>query len=840
MDWIKHDKRVLTSDGYKKVSQDTNAKTVIFDEDNSTLEDRITELSSDLNQKPSISEGGYFNTLADFWTEYTRITSSNRQIAFIRFKDEGGWTGNGGGWVRAYVTSQNRLGNGSWDVGGNILLHTGAETWYIGVVIGGKTDTSDLAVTWSRISLDGHTHDYLSLTGGMLTGAVSTETIAPRSANTYSIGTTDLPYKYLYTNRLYSYSSGAQYGLLFAAKTGTTDTDGIGRLLLGNNIASGTAGNALGQIYMYGTNTGYTSLTPNNNTTKNIDIKLPSTAGTLALTSNLSDYLPLAGGTMTGHILWKFASGGELGLTKQSNNKAFAFYYKKNGGSSWTNTLFSIVENSDGTNVSNYFNGELSGNVVSSLGTGTHLKGNQGTAIINSTVAAGYNMLARMKSTNGVFTMGMHNADYKLQYTADSVISAGTNSVSKTAVLLNEAGNSSFPGTVTAPTFSGSLSGHATSAGQLGATANQNCLAIRGYSGTPTSSQGFMFVQMDCANNCVNVGINGAGAVGVNKAKSADAASVAYTLGTARNFQVNLGSTSAASFNASANCAPGVYGTLGVGNGGTGVTTYIDLLKKLFTTNGTTQYIATFAQNYASPGFATPQQIRNAMGLGNTTGAVPVANGGTGATTAANARTNLGLGAAATYGVTTSATSGSTALITSGAVYSGLAGKANSSHTHSYLPLTGGTLTGQLTTSNGIIASTQQLTLKATTGNLMCYGAAAGFYKPNTTTGITVYAGAFTQTSSKRYKENIVSMSEEDAMKLLALNPVKYDYINKDQGTDCYGLIAEEVAEIMEYPVIRDKENLPNGIDYSRFVPYLIKMVQIQQKEIEELKAKVG
>ena len=34
---------------------------------------------------------------------------------------------------------------------------------------------------------------------------------------------------------------------------------------------------------------------------------------------------------------------------------------------------------------------------------------------------------------------------------------------------------------------------------------------------------------------------------------------------------------------------------------------------------------------------------RNALGLGNTTGALPIANGGTGATTAANALINLGI-----------------------------------------------------------------------------------------------------------------------------------------------------------------------------------------------------
>lgn len=58
--------------------------------------------------------------------------------------------------------------------------------------------------------------------------------------------------------------------------------------------------------------------------------------------------------------------------------------------------------------------------------------------------------------------------------------------------------------------------------------------------------------------------------------------------------------------------------------------------------------------------------------LSTITGTLAVSKGGTGATTAAAARTNLGLGTAATYGVTTSVTSGSTSLVTSGAVYTAL------------------------------------------------------------------------------------------------------------------------------------------------------------------------
>lgn len=83
---------------------------------------------------------------------------------------------------------------------------------------------------------------------------------------------------------------------------------------------------------------------------------------------------------------------------------------------------------------------------------------------------------------------------------------------------------------------------------------------------------------------------------------------------------------------------------------------------------------------------------------------VPVPKGGTGLTTLTSGQVLIGNG---TGNVTTRAidttsggTSGSTSLITSGAVYAGLSGKANSSHTHSYLPLSGGTLSGDLNFSH--------------------------------------------------------------------------------------------------------------------------------------------
>ena len=98
------------------------------------------------------------------------------------------------------------------------------------------------------------------------------------------------------------------------------------------------------------------------------------------------------------------------------------------------------------TGVATSVNGfSTSKSYTTSLTTSTHLAGNKGTALINSTAAKGYTMLARMKSTNGVFTHGVYNADYQFYYTADSLISAGTNNVTKTCLTINENGTVSAP-----------------------------------------------------------------------------------------------------------------------------------------------------------------------------------------------------------------------------------------------------------------------------------------------------------------------------------------------------------------------------------------------------------
>lgn len=111
----------------------------------------------------------------------------------------------------------------------------------------------------------------------------------------------------------------------------------------------------------------------------------------------------------------------------------------------------------------------------------------------------------------------------------------------------------------------------------------------------------------------------------------------------------------------------------------------------------------------------------------------------------------------------------------------------------------------------------------------------------------TFTAYAFNQMSSKYAKENIEDISEDEASKILELRPVKFDY--KNGKKDNVGLIAEEVLEVIPKCVsvpddyVEDPNaseiNLPK-LDYSKFVPYLIKEVQVLSNEIQKLNNRIS
>lgn len=103
-----------------------------------------------------------------------------------------------------------------------------------------------------------------------------------------------------------------------------------------------------------------------------------------------------------------------------------------------------------------------------------------------------------------------------------------------------------------------------------------------------------------------------------------------------------------------------------------------------------------------------------------------------------------------------------------------------------------------------------------------------------------VKAKQFSVQSSKRYKTNIVDMTEDRANLLLRMRPVSYDYTVMGCEKDQLGMIAEEVDAVDKFALTYDEYGRPDSLDYSKFVPQLIKLCQIQQKQIDELKTEVN
>ena len=96
-------------------------------------------------------------------------------------------------------------------------------------------------------------------------------------------------------------------------------------------------------------------------------------------------------------------------------------------------------------------------------------------------------------------------------------------------------------------------------------------------------------------------------------------ASSATQLATSRTIQTNLESTTAASFNGTANITPGVTGTLPIANGGTNATTVANARKSLFgdamtTANG--QHFIMISDSYTNGGYLPLESTRALVGTG--------------------------------------------------------------------------------------------------------------------------------------------------------------------------------------------------------------------------------
>lgn len=102
---------------------------------------------------------------------------------------------------------------------------------------------------------------------------------------------------------------------------------------------------------------------------------------------------------------------------------------------------------------------------------------------------------------------------------------------------------------------------------------------------------------------------------------------------------------------------------------------------------------------------------------------------------------------------------------------------------------------------------------------------------------------SYLSTSDERFKTDVVD-SDKGLKLLLQMRPVNWTWLDKINGKKIKetgnGFIAQEMFKIYADAVSPGDDTTTWGIDYGKLVPVLVKAIQEQQVQIEELKAKIG
>ena len=245
--------------------------------------------------------------------------------------------------------SVNGSGNVSWslsEIGAAAASHTHSN--YLGAVNANNY--------WGMGSPSGATNDWIRTT---TQGIIPYQSGGAGSGHC-GLGTSTWYFSYAYIDSIYgtlygrateadncscyyfgtdSYTTNVSYAILFAAdptisevnslrKTddirvnyflGAANTEGLVELVLGNNTAKSSANNASGHLTLYNANGKYAEIFPGSNSA-NINLTLPSSAGTLALVgdnNHTHSYIPLSGSTaITGELVTTSANGYRLVYNK--------------------------------------------------------------------------------------------------------------------------------------------------------------------------------------------------------------------------------------------------------------------------------------------------------------------------------------------------------------------------------------------------------------------------------------------------------------------------------------------------------------------------------------------
>ena len=92
--------------------------------------------------------------------------------------------------------------------------------------------------------------------------------------------------------------------------------------------------------------------------------------------------------------------------------------------------------------------------------------------------------------------------------------------------------------------------------------------------------------------------------------------------------------------------------------------------------------------------------------------------------------------------------------------------------------------------------------------------------------------------SSERFKENIKDL-ELDSSKIYDLNPVSFNWKPDRGGKEDFGLIAEEVIEILPLLAVTDKDGKPFSVRYDVLSVLLLNELQKKNIEINDIKERL-
>ena len=133
-------------------------------------------------------------------------------------------------------------------------------------------------------------------------------------------------------------------------------------------------------------------------------------------------------------------------------------------------------------------------------------------------------------------------------------------------------------------------------------------------------------------------------------------------------------------------------------------------------------------------------------------------------------------------------------------------------------------------TGNTIIGTSQPST-SITTGALVVQGGVG-------VSGDLFVGSSVTELSAGELKENISSI--DSAMdKVMALNGVEFTWKHDRESKKEYGLLAENVADVVPNLASFDTDSNPSGVKYSKVVALLIEGMKQQQQEINELRSQL-